>query len=139
MGQNNQPVSSYKHDTHRMFGSGKQHGVLYWKSLLRQIVLNNFLAKDVDHYGLLLLTDTGKRYIDNPYGLKFILNQPMEAAGEDSGDEPAQQSGGAVDTQLLTMLKELRKKRSEERRVGKSVSVRVDLGGRRMIQKKNIK
>src|SRR3546814_19421322 len=29
--------------------------------------------------------------------------------------------------------------RSEERRVGKSVSVRVDLGGRRIIQKKNTK
>src|SRR3546814_15074262 len=28
--------------------------------------------------------------------------------------------------------------RSEERRVGKSVSVRVDLGGRRIIKKKNI-
>src|SRR3546814_9949635 len=29
--------------------------------------------------------------------------------------------------------------RSEERRVGKSVSVRVDLGGRRIIKKTNIK
>src|SRR3546814_18467918 len=29
--------------------------------------------------------------------------------------------------------------RSEERRVGKSVSVRVDLGGRRIIKKKNTK
>src|SRR3546814_12533389 len=29
--------------------------------------------------------------------------------------------------------------RSEERRVGKSVSVRVDLGGRRIIKKKKIK
>src|SRR5690606_16530485 len=78
-------------------------------------VLNNFLAKDIDHYGLLMLTDTGKRYIDNPYGLKFILNKPMEAATEDGGDEPAQQGGGAVDTQLLKMLKELRKKIAKQK------------------------
>ncbi|MEC3879660.1 DNA helicase RecQ [Parapedobacter sp. 10938] len=115
IGQNNQPVSSYKHDIHPLFGSGKEQGVLYWKSLIRQAVLNNFLAKDIDNYGLLMLTDAGKRYIDNPYGLKFILNKPMELAGDDSGDEPAHQSGGAVDTQLLTMLKELRKKIAKQK------------------------
>lgn len=115
IGQNNQPISSYKHDTHPMFGSGKDHGVIYWKSLIRQAVLGNFLAKDIDNYGLLMLTETGKRYIDNPYGLKFILNKPMEAATEDGGDEPAQQGGGAVDTQLLKMLKELRKKIAKQK------------------------
>ncbi|MFB2120065.1 DNA helicase RecQ [Parapedobacter sp. 2B3] len=115
IGQNNQPISSYKHDVHPLFGSGKERGVLYWKSLIRQAVLNNFLAKDIDHYGLLMLTDTGKRYIGNPYGLKFILNKPMEAAAEDGGDEPTQQGGGAVDTQLLKMLKELRKKIAKQK------------------------
>ncbi|HWK56240.1 MAG TPA: DNA helicase RecQ [Parapedobacter sp.] len=115
MGQNNQPVSSYKHDTHPMFGSGKERGILYWKSLIRQAVLNNFLAKDIDHYGLLMLTEAGRRYIENPYGLKFILNEPMEAAAEDGSDEPAQQGGGAVDTQLLKMLKELRKKIAKQK------------------------
>ena len=115
IGQNNQPISSYKHDTHPMFGSGKERGVLYWKSLLRQAVLNNFLAKDIDQYGLLMLTETGKRYIENPYSLKFILNRPIEAATDDGGDEPAQQAGGAVDTQLLKMLKELRKKIAKQK------------------------
>src|SRR5690606_19803530 len=74
-----------------------------------------FLAKDIDQYGLLMLTETGKRYIENPYSLKFILNRPMEAATEDGGDEPAQQTGGAVDTQLLKMLKELRKKIAKQK------------------------
>ena len=115
MGQNNQPISSYKHDSHPMFGSGKEQGLLYWKSLIRQAVLNNFLAKDIDHYGLLMLTESGRRYIENPYGLRFILNKPMEAATEDGADEPAQQGGGAVDTQLLKMLKELRKKIAKQK------------------------
>jgi len=115
IGQNNQPISSYKHDTHPMFGSGKEHGVLYWKSLIRQAVLNNFLAKDIDQYGLLMLTESGRRYIENPYGIRFILNKPMEAATEDGGDEPVQQGGGAVDTQLLKMLKDLRKKIAKQK------------------------
>ncbi|SEL15611.1 DNA helicase RecQ [Parapedobacter koreensis] len=115
MGQNNQPISSYKHDAHPMFGTGKEHGVIYWKSLIRQAVLNNFLAKDIDHYGLLMLTESGKRYIENPYGIKFILNKPMEAASDDGNDETVQQGGGAVDTQLLKMLKDLRKKIAKQK------------------------
>ncbi|SFC09010.1 ATP-dependent DNA helicase RecQ [Parapedobacter composti] len=115
IGQNNQPIASYKHDSHPLFGSGKEQGIIYWKSLIRQAVLNNFLAKDIDHYGLLKLTETGRRFIESPYGIKFILNKPMEAATEDGSDEPLQQGGGAVDTQLLKMLKELRKKIAKQK------------------------
>ncbi len=111
MGQNNQPVSSYKHDLHPLFGSGKSLGVIYWKSLLRQAVLGNFLAKDIDNYGLLKLTEAGLNYINNPYQLKFVLNRPMAAADDDGSDEPAQTGGnGALDNELLKMLKDLRKK-----------------------------
>jgi len=115
MGQNNQPISSYKHDTHPLFGSGKDRGVIFWKSVLRQAVLNNFLAKDIDNYGLLMLTESGRRFIENPYGLKFILNQPMDSATEDGSDEPMQQGSSAVDQTLLKMLKELRKKIAKQK------------------------
>jgi len=115
MGQNNQPVSSYKHDQHPLFGSGKEHGVLYWKSLLRQAVLDNFLAKDIDQYGLLILTETGKRFIENPYQIKFILNKPMESATEDGAEEMPQQGSSAVDTQLLQLLRDLRKKIAKQK------------------------
>src|SRR5690606_7514983 len=115
MGQNNQPISSYKHDLHPLFGSGKEHGLLYWKSLMRQAVLNNFLAKDIDQYGLLILTETGKRFIENPYQIKFILNKPMEAAMEEGAEDIPQQGSSAVDTQLLQLLKDLRKKIAKQK------------------------
>src|SRR3546814_10547712 len=48
--------------------------------------------------------------------------------------------GSQADLQLLQFQRPpetaLHARRSEERRVGKSVSVRVDLGGRRIIKKK---
>ncbi|QNL48583.1 DNA helicase RecQ [Olivibacter sp. SDN3] len=109
IGQNNQPVASYKHDTHTLFGSGKDEGVLYWKALIRQAVLDNFLLKDIDNYGLLKLTKAGLDFIENPYSLKFYMNKPMEKADE-NGDETPIQGNGALDTQLLQMLKDLRKK-----------------------------
>ncbi len=32
---------------------GKVEGENHWKSLIRQAVLNNFLSKDIDNYGLI--------------------------------------------------------------------------------------
>lgn len=109
MGQNNQPISSYKHDEHPLFGSGKEQGLNYWNSLIRQAELADFIKKDIDHYGLLTLTEGGRKYLNNPYAIKFILNKPMENGNEDGSDEVSQTSG-ALDTELLKMLKELRKK-----------------------------
>lgn len=114
IGQNNQPISAYKHDTHALFGAGKDQGVNYWNSLIRQAELADFIKKDIDHYGLLRLTDEGRRYIKHPYSIKFILNKPMESEEEGTSDEPSQ-GAGVLDTNLLKMLKDLRKKISKQK------------------------
>lgn len=110
IGQNNQPVSSYKHDQHPLFGTGKEEGINYWKSFFRQVVLENFLSKDVDNYGLLQLTEKGENYLDNPYSIKFILNRPMEKANEVGEGQGNINGGSAVDLTLLKLLDNLRKK-----------------------------
>ncbi|NGM61396.1 DNA helicase RecQ [Sphingobacterium sp. SGG-5] len=114
IGQNNQPISSYKHDTHPLFGSGKEEGVNYWNSLIRQAELAGFVKKDIDHYGLLQLTDLGGKYINNPYGIRFILNRPLESDNEDTAEDAAQGTG-ALDNELLKMLKDLRKKIAKQK------------------------
>lgn len=115
MGQSNQAVTNYEHDTHRFYGTGKEQGEIYWKSLFRQAVLGNFVEKDIDNYGLLMLTKIGADFLENPYSIKFLLNQPMETEEEEGGDDSPMQGGGAVDTQLLKMLKELRKKIAKQK------------------------
>lgn len=114
VGQNNQPISSYKHDTHRFFGSGKEQGVMYWKSVIRQAELSGFVRKDIDHYGLLILTESGKKYLENPYPTKYVLNKPMESATSSDSDSVST-GGGTLDTQLLAMLKDLRKKIAKQK------------------------
>ncbi|MGB4398671.1 MAG: ATP-dependent DNA helicase RecQ, partial [Daejeonella sp.] len=113
MGLDNAQISSYEHDKLDLFGSGKSEGEILWKSLMRQAVLNNFVRKDIDNYGLLKLTKSGRAFIENPHAVKFILNYLMETA-EDEVEE-SQQQGGALDTQLLLILKELRKKIAKQK------------------------
>jgi ATP-dependent DNA helicase RecQ len=113
LGIENSQVASYEHSKLEVFGSGKSDGEILWKSLLRQTVLNNFVQKDIDNYGLLKLTKSGNAFIENPYSIKFILNYLMDVA-EDEVEEAHQQSG-TLDTQLLQMLKDLRKKIAKQK------------------------
>ena len=107
---------AYEHSKIPEFGIGKEEGELMWKSIIRQAVLNNFLFKDIDNYGLLKLTKQGRDFIINPYSLKFILNEPIEN-GADDDDDDVKQGTGALDTHLLSLLKELRKKIAKQKSV----------------------
>lgn len=115
MGEENAQIKNYEHDQLDYYGSGKEQGENLWNSLLRQALLNNYVSKDIDQYGLLRLTKSGNSFIDNPHGIRFVLNKVMEATDDDSDDDGPKQSGGALDTQLLQMLKELRKKLAKQK------------------------
>ncbi|RZL07679.1 MAG: RecQ family ATP-dependent DNA helicase, partial [Pedobacter sp.] len=107
---------AYEHFSIPEYNSGKEDGELMWRSLIRQAVLDNFLVKDIDNYGLLGLTDKGKDFIKNPFPVKFILSEVMQGAAEDD-DEDTKQGTAALDTQLMGLLKELRKKIAKQKNV----------------------
>ncbi len=113
MGVDNAQISSYEHDKLPIFGSGKEEGEILWKSLMRQAVLNNYVQKDIDNYGLLKLTKLGKAFIEAPHAIKFILNYLIDTAEDEI--EEAQQQNSALDTQLLQMIKDLRKKIAKQK------------------------
>jgi len=107
---------AYEHSKVPEFGIGKQDGELLWKSVIRQAVLNNYLFKDIDNYGLLKLTKQGRDFIINPYSLKFVLNELIETGVVDDEDD-VKQGTGALDTHLLQLLKDLRKKIAKQKSV----------------------
>jgi ATP-dependent DNA helicase RecQ len=117
MGVDNPQVHNYEHHLLPEFGSGKEEGEVLWQSLMRQALLNNFVAKDIDQYGLLHLTKSGNAFIDSPYTLKYVLNRPMGSTDDnDDSDADGKHGGsGALDTQLLNMLKDLRKKIAKQK------------------------
>jgi ATP-dependent DNA helicase RecQ len=116
MGSETAQTIAYEHSKLPEFGLGVVEGQNYWKSLVRQAVLNNFLSKDIDNYGLLSLTNLGLNFIENPYSLKFILNEPIESAADDDEDD-VKHGSGTLDTQLLQLLKDLRKKIAKQKNV----------------------
>ncbi|TCC92677.1 DNA helicase RecQ [Pedobacter hiemivivus] len=116
MGLETAQTIAYEHSKLPEFGLGVVEGENYWKSLVRQAVLNNFLSKDIDNYGLLSLTNNGRGFVENPYSLKFILNEPIESAADDDEDD-VKHGTGTLDIQLLQLLKDLRKKIAKQKNV----------------------
>ncbi|MCX2477580.1 DNA helicase RecQ [Pedobacter sp. MC2016-15] len=116
MGSETAQTIAYEHSKLPEFGLGKVEGENLWKSLVRQAVLNNFLSKDIDNYGLLRLTNSGSDFIANPYALKFIMNEPIDSASDDDEDD-VKHGSGTLDTQLLQLLKDLRKKIAKQKNV----------------------
>lgn len=116
MGSETAQTIAYEHSKLSEFGLGKVEGENLWKSLVRQAVLNNFLSKDIDNYGLLRLTNSGHDFIENSYGIKFILNEPIENSADDDEDD-VKHGSGTLDNQLLQLLKDLRKKIAKQKNV----------------------
>ncbi|MEQ9426341.1 MAG: DNA helicase RecQ [Cyclobacteriaceae bacterium] len=108
-GINNPHVKSNGHDKVSSFGSGDTETDLFWKSVTRQTLLNEFLKKDIESVGVLKVTSKGKSFIEDPYPVKLSKDHEYNTEGEE--EEPGRESINtkAYDQVLFEMLKGLRK------------------------------
>lgn len=105
-------VKSYKHNQLDTFGEGSDKEPMFWNSIIRQALVMKYIDKDIENYGLLLITQKGRDFLENPHEVLFTLDQRYEEGDDDEaiGLSPDKAGGGAADDELLNMLKELRKK-----------------------------
>lgn len=110
-------VNLFRHNGIPEFGIGKDEPVHYWSSLIRQMLLQDLLSKDIEDYGILKITKKGTEFAKKPKSFKIVLNNLYEDAYADDDDEstgdPAPQV--STDDRLFEMLKELRQKESRKR------------------------
>lgn len=108
MGTASQEVTSYGHNQLPFFGIGKGKDKVFWKSVIRIALLEGYINKNIEDYGLLRLTDKGRAFIDKPYTKKITLDREFEAISDD--DEGSGAAPSALDNNLLKQLKDIRKK-----------------------------
>jgi ATP-dependent DNA helicase RecQ len=116
MGKMTPQISIYRHDALPVFGIGNDKEAHLWNSLVRQMLLENLIKKDIEEYGLLKITEKGEKFLKKPASFKIVLNNLFEDAqfDEDEG-ENASQAGAAADDKLFEMLKELRQKEAKRK------------------------
>lgn len=113
VGKENPVTKSYKLETTKHFGIGKNEPENFWKSVIRQATVQNFLQKDIESYGVLKLTEKGLQVISGKDKNPFLIAEDREydlAQTKADSDQVQVQQNGGLDEVLFSQLKELRKK-----------------------------
>jgi len=118
LGKANPQIQTFRHDKLKSFGKGliMEMDANFWNSLIRQMMLEGMIRKDIEEYGLLKITDKGRKFHKKPYSIQVALNHQYEEATGD--DDDANTGGGGpatTDPVLFEMLKDLRRQTAKEK------------------------
>jgi len=110
IGKENALLNSHKTNLKPFFGIGKEKDASYWMALLRQVLVVNFIRKEIEQYGVVKLSKEGEKFLNNP--TSFLMSEDHVYSQENTADiitnEPS--SGASADEKLIKFLKSLRKK-----------------------------
>lgn len=110
-GRDTDDIKDHKHDLLPEFGEGEDCDIKIWNPVIRQSIIAGFLKKDVENYGVLMITKCGLDFINNPY--TFMVVKDAEFS-EDDDDEVGERQTAALDPELFAMLQDLRKDTSRK-------------------------
>ena len=110
IGKENALLNSHKTNLKPFFGCGKDKDFSYWMALLRQVLVVNFIRKEIEQYGVVKLTKIGENFLSSP--TSFMMTEDhiySQEATEDIITNEAS-TGVSADEKLVKFLKDLRKK-----------------------------
>lgn len=108
IGKKSDSVKDHGHDTFPFFGVGKDKDKLFWKGVVRLCLLNNYINKNIEKYGLLSVNEEGQNAIKNPKHFEMALDTEYEFVSDDDFENAVLES--IADEELMRDLKDLRKK-----------------------------
>ena len=106
-GKETNDIVAHKHDKLEEFGSGEDMDEKLWNPVIRQALIAGYLKKDVENYGILKITPSGKKFMKNPQSFMIVKDNEFN---EDEEDDSHEGGSSALDPTLHAMLKDLRKK-----------------------------
>src|SRR5450432_1114661 len=108
-------IQMYRHDGLSEYAIGNDQPHHYWNSLVRQMLLENLLSKDIVDYGVLKITKQGEAFVKKPKSFPIVMNNLFEEANADDEEaEPAAETA-AADDKLFEQLKDLRLKEAKKK------------------------
>ena len=107
MGDATNEIKGYKHNELEVFGCTDDRDEKFLLAVIRQGVFADYLAKDIENYGVIKVTDEGRKFLKSRQ--KFWIVEDNEYT--EMVDEEMRGGGsGAVDAELFSILKDLRRK-----------------------------
>ena len=113
-GNANALIKSHRTDELDFFGKGKGEEKNYWMALVRQVLVSGYLNKDIETYGVIKITDTGKNFIKKPESFMMTEDHVFASNNDDAIITSAKGGGASADENLMSMLKDLRKRNAKK-------------------------
>ena len=112
LGRETNEVRSYHHEDLEVFGSAQGGDRRYLAAVIKQATIAGYFDRDIENFGLIKLTDAGKEYLKKPKAFKIVEDTDFSEQEE----EVVVKSGAAcaVDPELYSILKDLRKKTAKK-------------------------
>ncbi len=109
-------IQMFRHEGISEFGIGKDEPEHMWNSLMRQLLLEDMLTKDIEEYGVLKITRKGEEFLKKPRSFKIVLNNLFEEANADDEEEGGEAApASTTDEKLFELLKEMRQKEAKKK------------------------
>ncbi|AVM49656.1 DNA helicase RecQ [Capnocytophaga sp. oral taxon 878] len=106
-------IKAHRIDEQDFFGIGKDKEDVYWMALLRQVMVNGLIRKDIETYGVMFITDKGREFLKKVPSFMMTEDHSFEEEPENINSDNA----SVADPVLLEMLKDLRKKVAKQKGV----------------------
>ncbi len=115
VGKSSKEMNEFEFSKLEGYGSGAEKGEVFWYSILRQALLAGLLEKEIENYGVLKVTESGKAYIKKPKSLKIPINRDFSDEKLSHDDVPTKMV--ALDEVLVAQLEDLRRKEAKKKGV----------------------
>lgn len=113
MGVDNADIENFCHSELEEFGCCADVDEVVVETILQQALIDGYIEKDVERFGVVELTKKGKAFIKSPKSFKIQIED--EEDPEMVAEESASGGGaGVADPQLFSILKDLRKKMAKQ-------------------------
>lgn len=109
VGNKTHDITLNDHQDLSFFGAGKEHEENYWKSLVRVLLLQGLITKNIENYGLLSISSKGEAFIKKPTKFEIAVDQKFDKVLESDDDANADVEN-VYDEVLFAMLKDLTRK-----------------------------
>lgn len=106
-GEASTDVKAYEHHKLEYFGKGKSHDENFWKTVIRQGLVQNLIIKNIELYGLLSISTAGHAYIKNPYSIQIAIDQMFEKVSDEDFEQVEIEN--IYDEELFALLKDLQR------------------------------
>ena len=95
-GKENNLLRSHKVIENKLFGCGKEKDSVFWNSLIRHLLVNKLVEKNIESYGVLKLNDISLNYLNEPTDFYISENHKYDSKktiSTGSGSKPINDKG----------------------------------------------